>query len=121
MLRQRPSAEQVIAELWQELMGVGPIGIHDNFFELGGHSLLAIQLTSRIRDAFGMELPLQKIFADLTVAALGESIEQALRATQEDEEELAQLLKRVEQLSESEVKDLLVQQEKLVQEETSNE
>ena len=54
--------ERALAALWGELLGVGEIGRHDHFFELGGHSLLAMRLVSRIRDGFGIELPLRALF-----------------------------------------------------------
>ncbi|MFK3648785.1 amino acid adenylation domain-containing protein [Lysobacter enzymogenes] len=54
--------ERALAALWAELLGVGEIGRHDHFFELGGHSLLAMRLVSRIRDGFGVELPLRTLF-----------------------------------------------------------
>ncbi len=62
--------EQKLAALWRELLQIDTIGIHDNFFELGGHSLLVTQLVSRIRDAFGIELPLKDIFEAPTIATL---------------------------------------------------
>jgi acyl carrier protein len=51
-----------LAQLWQETLRIDRIGADDNFFEFGGHSLLAMQLIGRIRDRFGVELPLQNLF-----------------------------------------------------------
>lgn len=54
--------ERALADLWQETLRIDRIGVNDNFFESGGHSLLAMQLVRRIRDRFGVELPLQSLF-----------------------------------------------------------
>jgi amino acid adenylation domain-containing protein len=66
----RAPAEVKLVEIWQEILGIGHIGIHDNFFTLGGHSLLATQVISRLRDEFGTEIPLQQIFETPTIAHL---------------------------------------------------
>src|SRR5262249_24706229 len=58
----RNANEQTIVLIWQELLGIEPIGIHDSFFDLGGHSLMATQLMARLRTAFRIELPLRSIF-----------------------------------------------------------
>ena len=71
----RNATEQTIAEIWAALLGVDRVGVHDDFFELGGHSLLAMQVLSRVRDAFGVELPLQRLFEDATIAGLGEHLD----------------------------------------------
>ncbi len=73
----RTPDEEILAAIWQELLHADRVGVHDNFFELGGHSLLATQLISRIRDAFGVELPLKDLFEAPTVAELVLKIEQA--------------------------------------------
>ncbi len=67
--------EQKLANIWADLLGLKNVGIRDNFFQLGGHSLLATQLTSRIRDTFGVELPLQKVFETPQIAPLAKAIE----------------------------------------------
>jgi amino acid adenylation domain-containing protein len=73
-----PTAE-VLAGLWCEVLDFEALGIHDNFFDLGGHSLLATQVVSRVRDAFGVELPLRRLFEAPTVGAFAEVIDEALR------------------------------------------
>jgi FkbM family methyltransferase len=81
-LAPRTATEQRLAEIWIGVLSVKEVGIHENFFELGGHSLLAIQLVSRIRDAFQIELPLRTLFDQPTIAGLGESIETLVWAGQ---------------------------------------
>ncbi|ODS52927.1 MAG: hypothetical protein ABS36_15860 [Acidobacteria bacterium SCN 69-37] len=67
--------EREMAAIWEELLGVTAVGIHDNFFELGGHSLLATQLISRVRDRFGVQIPLRTIFDAGTVALLSRHVD----------------------------------------------
>ena len=66
----RDENERVLGSIWTELLKVEQVGINDNFFELGGHSLLAIKAASRIRDAFGVDLPAQVLFEHSTIAEL---------------------------------------------------
>lgn len=75
----RDQVEYSLLEMWSQMLGAPVAGIHEQFFELGGHSLLATQLVSRIREVFGVELPLRKFFEQPTIAALGEVIRDAQR------------------------------------------
>src|SRR6185503_18826295 len=76
----RTPVEEIVADIWSQLLGVERIGVADNFFELGGHSLLATQVISRVRDAFGQEVALRSLFEQPTVAGLAQTIEIAQRA-----------------------------------------
>ncbi|MEG4631193.1 amino acid adenylation domain-containing protein [Microcoleus sp. AR_TQ3_B6] len=69
--------EQVLAEIWAEVLGLKQVGINDNFFELGGHSLLATQLIAKVRDRFHVELSLRCLFQSPSVASLAVAIAQA--------------------------------------------
>ena len=66
----RNQLEQDLVTIWQDLLGIGAIGIMDNFWELGGHSLLATQVLARIRTTFQITLSMQSIFEEPTVAGL---------------------------------------------------
>ncbi len=71
-----PSAplEEVLAEIWREVLRLDRVGIHDNFFELGGHSLLATQVISRLADTLQVDLPIRRLFEGPTIAGLAQAI-----------------------------------------------
>ena len=79
----RTPTEQRIADIWARVLGVERIGINDSFFDLGGHSLLAMQLISRIREDFGLEVPLVHLFENPTIATLAEIVDSIWWARQE--------------------------------------
>ena len=66
----RDALEELIAEVWREVLRVEQVGVHDNFFELGGHSLLATQVVARLSRLLQVELPLRRIFEAPTIAEL---------------------------------------------------
>jgi acyl carrier protein len=70
--------EEVLCDIWSEVLQVERVGVSESFFELGGHSLLATQLISRVRDAFQIELPLRTLFEKPTVAELALKVEEVL-------------------------------------------
>ena len=71
--------EQVLAEIWSQVLGVERVGVEDNFFDLGGHSLLSTQVVARIRKSFGTEILLRSLFEQPTVRDLSRVVEEAIR------------------------------------------
>ena len=78
----RTWVEEMIAEIWVEVLRLERVGIDENFFDLGGHSLLAVQVTSRSREAFQVELSVRTLFEEPTVAGLARKVEKAITAAE---------------------------------------
>jgi amino acid adenylation domain-containing protein/non-ribosomal peptide synthase protein (TIGR01720 family) len=70
----RTSTEQLVADVWADLLQRDRVGAHDNFFDLGGHSLLATQAISRLRSTVGVSVPIPVLFNLPTVAGLAQWI-----------------------------------------------
>jgi amino acid adenylation domain-containing protein len=77
----RNPIEDILVNVWSEILKVEKVGINDNFFELGGHSLLATKLVAQIRDRLKIELPLRQLFNTATLAELAQGIEQLKQQT----------------------------------------
>ncbi|MBB4637946.1 non-ribosomal peptide synthetase [Longimicrobium terrae] len=93
--------ESLLCALWAELLRVDAVGADDDFFELGGHSLLATVLVSRVREMFGVEMPLHRVFQTPTVAGLAAAVDE------ENEQVTARLLAELDELSDDEARALL--------------
>lgn len=76
----RTVTEEVLAAIWAGVLHLDQVGVNENFFDLGGHSLLATQAMARTREIFQIELRLQCLFDQPTVAELAGAIENALKA-----------------------------------------
>ncbi|TSC24491.1 MupA/Atu3671 family FMN-dependent luciferase-like monooxygenase [Corallococcus sp. Z5C101001] len=98
----RTAIEETVAGIWAQLLRVNQVGVHDNFFELGGHSLIAAQLIHRLRDAFHVDISIQTLMENETVAAMSLAI---LQMQLGDEPE--KLLESISHLSDEEAGALL--------------
>ncbi len=76
----RNDRERIVADIVAERIWLSEIGIDEDFFVLGGHSMLGAELSIRIRERFGVEVPLRSIFANPTVADLAVEVERLLMA-----------------------------------------
>ncbi|MET0399298.1 MAG: amino acid adenylation domain-containing protein, partial [Longimicrobiaceae bacterium] len=78
----RTPTEEVVAAAWADVLRLPRVGSGENFFALGGHSLLATQVVSRLRAAFGVDVPVRALFEAPTVAELAARVDAAVREGQ---------------------------------------
>ena len=106
----RTQLERDLVALWAELLNVEAVGIHENFFELGGHSLLAVQLLSRVRQIYGVDLSLEVVYSgEFMVAELAKAIE--LKEIEQAGGDYRELIEELEGLSDAEVRALLAEEQ----------
>jgi acyl transferase domain-containing protein len=98
----RGDLERRVAAIWSEVLGVDRVGIHDSFLDLGGDSLLATRLMSRLRGELEVDLGMERLFAEPTVAAVAAAVVEA-RAAGVEGEALARILGEVLSLSDEEI------------------
>ncbi len=72
--------EEIVVEIWREVLNLERIGVREDFFALGGHSLLATQVVSRLREVLHLDLPVRRLFEAPTAAELARVIETQLAA-----------------------------------------
>ncbi|MEC9375345.1 MAG: non-ribosomal peptide synthase/polyketide synthase, partial [Pseudomonadota bacterium] len=77
--------EVMLADIWQEILGVEKIGINDNFFQLGGHSIMAMKLTSKIMSKLQKRISVSVIFSSPTIAELASKIDALAQKKSESE------------------------------------
>lgn len=73
-LAPRNSIELHLQQIWEELLGISPVGVLDDFYDLGGHSLLVIRLLAKIHQKFGIELPLASFIEEPTIERVARGI-----------------------------------------------
>ena len=106
----RTELERGLVALWAELLNVETVGIHENFFELGGHSLLAVQLLSRVRQIYGVDLSLEVVYSgEFMVAELAKAIE--LKEIEQAGGDYGELIAELDGLSDAEVRALLAEEQ----------
>jgi amino acid adenylation domain-containing protein/non-ribosomal peptide synthase protein (TIGR01720 family) len=103
--------EEGLAEIWRELLGVEGVGLDDDFFALGGHSLLATQLVSRVRQRFGVDLPLHGLFELRTLEDLAREVLARTLGEGEEDGAMDSLLAELDDLSDEEALALLAAEE----------
>jgi amino acid adenylation domain-containing protein len=104
--------EEVLAVIWQSVLGLAQVGRHDNFFELGGHSLLAMQVIARIDSLLSVPMPVRALFDAPTLSALSAHIDRLRRNYLLDnlsagESELDEFLEGLALMSDSQASELL--------------
>jgi amino acid adenylation domain-containing protein len=82
-LAPRDALELRLVRLWEELLGIEPVGVRDDFFALGGHSLLAVQLMARLQAMLGASLPVAALLRNPTVERLAALLREGVAPTRE--------------------------------------
>ncbi|MEW8027564.1 MAG: amino acid adenylation domain-containing protein, partial [Candidatus Thiodiazotropha sp.] len=115
----RTETERLLANIWEDILGIENVGIHDNFFTLGGHSLLLLQLINRVQSALEIELSLQEYFNSLTISQAATVIDSKIKSQSivhankskkaliTEEHERTKLANRIDDLTSDDVQDLL--------------
>lgn len=99
--------EARLATIWRDLLETATVSRTDNFFDIGGHSLLAVLMIVRVKETFGVELPVEDVYSpSMTLSDLAHKIEH-YQLSQVSPNEYADLLAEIEQLSDEEVRRLL--------------
>ncbi len=78
--------EEILAQIWGQILKLERVGREDNFFELGGHSLLATQVLSRINSAFKLDLSVKIMFESPTIAGIASYIQAVEWSAQDNSE-----------------------------------
>jgi acyl carrier protein len=107
----RSETEKVIQAIWEEVLGIDGVGAEDSFFKLGGDSLMAIQISTRLRDALDVEIPVNELFKEPTVAGAARAVEGARQNAATAPDALADALAKVEAMSDEEVRRMLAELE----------
>jgi phthiocerol/phenolphthiocerol synthesis type-I polyketide synthase E len=105
-LAPRGEVEERVAAVWREVLGVAEVGVHDSFLELGGDSLMATRLMARLREELAVDLAMDRLFEQPTVAAVAAAALEA-RAARAGEGDLARMLAEIGALSEEELEEEL--------------
>ena len=99
--------EEILADLWREVIGNNNINREDNFFDLGGNSLMAAQLFARLRERLEVHLPLREIYQHATIASLSDRI--IVWQSMQQPTEFADLLDQLDALSDEDASRALEQ------------
>jgi acyl carrier protein len=98
--------EALLAQIWEDVLNLRPVGIHDNFFDLGGHSLAASRVVSRVLKHFRLQIPLQSLFQMPTIAQMAELITEH-EGNRLADAELEGILDELESLSDDQAQRIL--------------
>jgi acyl transferase domain-containing protein len=109
-LTPRDATEEVIANEWSRLLGLSPVGVNDNFLESGGHSLLAVQLISRLRELFRVEITVGVFFEAPTVSGIAEALRR-VEANAGQVDAIAELRRQMDAMSPEALSEWLCKEE----------
>ncbi|CBL45095.1 Non-ribosomal peptide synthetase modules and related proteins [gamma proteobacterium HdN1] len=101
----RNETEEILVEIWKDVLKLETLSVKDNFFDIGGHSLLATQVISRVRERFEIDIALSSLFEEPTIENLALQLLQA-ELENSDDSDMADLLAEIEGMSDEDLKNL---------------
>ncbi|MBV8640789.1 MAG: SDR family NAD(P)-dependent oxidoreductase [Verrucomicrobia bacterium] len=111
-LAPRDATEEAVANEWSKLLGLSEPGVNDDFLESGGHSLMAVQLISRLRKLFHVEITIAEFFESPTIAGIAKALRQAEGATGQVDA-IAELSRQMDAMSPEALEEWLRNEEQL--------
>ncbi|MBI6899466.1 amino acid adenylation domain-containing protein [Pseudomonas putida] len=99
--------ERKLAAIWAEVLHVERVGLQDNFFDLGGHSLLIVQVIGRVREQLGVDLSLNELFEQATLADFSQVVERKSGQVANAHDELTKSLEALKRLTAQEIDNLI--------------
>ncbi|QWA30646.1 non-ribosomal peptide synthetase [Pseudomonas sp. RC3H12] len=99
--------ERKLAAIWAEVLQVERVGLQDNFFDLGGHSLLIVQVIGRVREQLGVDLSLNELFEQATLADFSQVVERKSGQVANAHDELTKSLEALKRLTAQEIDNLI--------------
>jgi acyl carrier protein len=85
------AVEELLVDIWTEMLGATRVGVRDNFFDLGGHSLVALRIISRVNDHFQIEMSVRTLLEHPVLREFAQEVFSISKRSEEEVEKIAKI------------------------------